>query len=124
MNNYILIEPGKEYYVGYKIHSINGNFAYFDAGPRVLGKGAFIKHTNWMELPPGNFDFNFCIDAIVSSSEYGIINGNVQLSGGPGEVTNAVVKTENYIAHPDDSGNYSLSVKSGLYDVSGFLNDY
>ncbi len=124
LNNYTLIEPGKEYYVGYKIHSINGNFAYFDAGPRVLGKGAFIKHTNWMELPPGNFDFNFCIDAIVSSSEYGVINGNVQLSGGPGEVTNAVIKTENYIAHPDDSGNYSLFVKSGLYDVSGFLNDY
>jgi len=62
------IDLQSEYFIGYKIHSLSGAIpaAYHDAGPRVEGKGAYIKISGWIPLA-STFDYNFCIKAIAIS---------------------------------------------------------
>ena len=124
LNNYIIIEAGKEYFVGYEIFSETGDFAFHDAGPRVPGKGAFYKTTNWIELPPANFNYNFCIDAVIVSQEFATVSGNVALAGGNGNLENVVVSGGNYCSHPNSTGDYELFLKEGSYDVSASLTEY
>lgn len=69
-----VIDTVEEYYVGYRIHSLQGvqPAAWHDAGPNIPGKGGFIKTSNWMPLP-ATFDFNFCIKgSIVSQTPTGV----------------------------------------------------
>ncbi len=124
LENYILLDSQKDYYVGYTITSENGAIAYHDNSPRVLGKGAFIAHPCWIELPPGNFDFNFCIEAVIGTQEFGVVSGNVILEGGDGNILDVCIKADDYTAHPDEDGNYQLPVKYGEYDLSASLSDY
>ena len=112
-----------KYYVGYKITSTSGDLAYHDAGPRISGKGAFFKTGGWVELP-SIYDFNFCIDAIIISQNYGSINGNVELLGGESSVCESVVKAQNFISHPNIDGDYSLDVKPETYNLYASLLDY
>jgi len=56
------IEPYTDYYVGFKVETESGAIAWKDAGPRVIGKGAWFRINNWVELAV-SFDFNFCIKA-------------------------------------------------------------
>ena len=123
LNNYIMIETSYEYYIGYKIQSATGVFSYHDANPRVVGKGAFTRSGGWTELPLQN-DFNFCIDAILVSQEFGTIQGNIELSSGSGDIIDAVIKTQNYISHPAENGFYSFDLKSGIYDLTASLKGY
>ena len=78
---FVPIDTISEYYIGYKIHTLNGDLVYHDAGPRTEGKGAFIRTGGWLELS-SNLDFNFCIEPIIISQNFGSISGNVQLDGG------------------------------------------
>jgi hypothetical protein len=63
-----IIDPAEEYFVGYRIHSLQGTqpAAWHDAGPNIPGKGGYIKTSNWMPLP-ATFDFNFCIKGSIAS---------------------------------------------------------
>ena len=56
------IDPDEDYYAGFKIETETGAIAWKDAGPRVPGKGAWFRISNWVELA-ASFDFNFCITA-------------------------------------------------------------
>jgi peptidase C10-like protein/Spi protease inhibitor/type IX secretion system substrate protein len=124
LENYILMDPVKEYYAGYTITSESGTIAYRDNGPRVLGKGAFVRYSDWVELQPDNFDFNFCIEAVTGSQNYGMISGNVQLSGGSGNIYDVYLRANDFIAHPNADGNYQLPVKYGNYELLAALSGY
>ncbi len=124
LENYIQLDPEKEYFVGYTITSATGEFVYRDNGPRVLGKGAFIKHSHWVELQPDNFDFNFCIEAGIGTLESGSISGNVTLQSGPGNIQDVNIRAADFVAHPDGSGNYTLPLKFGNYNISAGLSGY
>jgi Peptidase C10 family/Spi protease inhibitor/Secretion system C-terminal sorting domain len=64
LNNFAIVEPGNDYFVGYKIHSTNADLAWVDAGPRVPGKGAWFRINSWTELPVAS-DVNLCIEAVI-----------------------------------------------------------
>ena len=68
LEDFAPIDLESEYFIGYRIHSLSGAIpaAYHDAGPRVEGKGAYIKISGWIPLAP-TFDYNFCIKAIAIS---------------------------------------------------------
>ncbi|MBT3169016.1 MAG: T9SS type A sorting domain-containing protein [Candidatus Cloacimonetes bacterium] len=123
-DNFIQIESGKEYYVGYRINSDTADLAFHDAGPRVIDKGAFLRTTTWINLNADNFNYNFCIEAVSISQNYGVLNGNLQLNGGDGEIENTVVKADHFSARPDVNGNFILFVKPGIYSVEFSLIDY
>jgi len=123
LNNYIPIESGNQYYVGYKIVSETSDIVFIDEGPRVSGKGAFLRTNSWIEFP-AIFDYNFCIDAVLVSEDYGIISGNVELNGGNGNISDVVVSSDFYHAHTDNSGFYELYLKPGTHDIQASLIDY
>ncbi|RLC50015.1 MAG: hypothetical protein DRI23_07990, partial [Candidatus Cloacimonadota bacterium] len=62
------IDVTAEYYIGYRLYSLSGNVAaaYHDAGPMLMGNGAYIFTSSWMELPM-TYNYNFCIKAIAAS---------------------------------------------------------
>ncbi len=117
------VDITEQYYIGYKIHTLSGDLAYHDAGPRVTGKGAFMRTGGWIELA-ASLDFNFCIEAVLISQNFGTICGNVVLNSGSGNVTDTAVKADNYMSHPDADGNYVLYAKSGTYDLTASLHNY
>ncbi|RLD54369.1 MAG: hypothetical protein DRJ01_18100, partial [Bacteroidetes bacterium] len=120
---FIPISLNKDYYVGYKVHSLNGDFAYYDAGPRVSGKGAYIRANYWVELGT-NLDFNFCIEAIAASQNYGTISGSVQIDEDNENVEEVSVRTNYYKTRPNSNGNYQLDLKAGTYNLNAYLNGY
>ncbi|MCF7912549.1 MAG: C10 family peptidase [Candidatus Cloacimonetes bacterium] len=67
------IEPDKDYYVGFHVDSETGVIAWRDAGPRVSGRGAWFRITNWVEMN-ASFDFNYCIQANMISHIVGNSN--------------------------------------------------
>jgi len=117
------IDINTEYYIGYKIHTLNGDLVYHDNGPRIEGKGAFIRTGGWTELS-SNLDYNFCIEPVIISQNFGTITGNVQLDGGDGNILDVTIKSENYIEHPNENGDYFSYLKPGIYDVSLSLKNY
>ncbi|MBN2460819.1 MAG: C10 family peptidase, partial [Candidatus Cloacimonetes bacterium] len=124
LHNFIQIDPAGTYYMGYKIHSQTGELAYHDAGPRLEERGAFFRVNSWVELPAAVHDFNFCIEPVIITAEYGSVSGDVILQGGNGEITDVAVSTGIYCCHPDDQGNYELDLKPGNYDITAQLTDY
>ena len=62
LDNFAIINSANDYYVGYKIHSLNAVLAWHDAGPRIAGKGAWFRTNSWTEVNPAS-DYNFCIEA-------------------------------------------------------------
>lgn len=122
LGNYIKVTPEKNYYVGYEAYSESGEFAWHDNQPRVLGKGAYINHSGWVELQPNNFNFNFCIEAILGSQEYGIITGSVDVFYSVREYDDIIVKAGMYTTHPDADGYFELPVKYGTYDIQAFYD--
>ena len=109
---------GNDYYIGYEIHSTTGVFAYHDNGPRIDSKGAYIRTTNWTELPASINDFNFCIEPVFLSQEYGTISGNVTLHGSDQSFSQVAIATNNMIGHPDSDGTFYMDLKPGIYDLS------
>ena len=78
----------------------------------------------------GNFwNINWwCIDDVYLQSDnpqvLGSIAGNVELTGGTGDITQCDVSVGNYVVHPDNNGNYSISIEPGNYDVTASLFGY
>jgi len=123
LNNYIPIETGNQYYIGFKITSQTSDIVFTDQGPRTTGKGAYLHTNSWFELP-ALFDFNFCIDAGLVSEDYGIITGTVELDSGNGNISDVIVNSNFYHAHPDNSGFYEINLKPGIHDIHASLIDY
>ena len=124
LNNFIEIETDTEYYVGYHIHTQTGELAYYDNGPRVSGKGAFFRVNNWVELPTSNNDYNFCIEPVIITMDFGTVSGNVLLDGGNGNVDDVCVSSSFYSCHPDDSGDFEIDLNPGNYELTAQLIDY
>ncbi len=120
---FVPINSSNVYYVGYKITSSTGEFAYHDAGPRIVGKGAFTRNTGWTELPSQN-DYNFCIEAIAVTQEFGSISGVATLLDGDGNLEDVVIKTDNFITHPNSNELYSIDLKPNNYNLSASLLNY
>ena len=123
VENFIPVNLNTDYFVGYKITSSTGEFVFHDDTPRIAGKGAFYRTTGWTELPAQN-DYNFCIDAVLITQDFGSISGNIQLSGGNGDVTDVALKSGNYISHPEPNGDYQIDLLEGSYELSCTLQDY
>jgi|GEM_PF-694096 len=123
LETFAAVDITEQYYVGYKIHTLTGDLAYHDAGPRVAGKGAFMRTGGWTELA-ASLDYNFCIEAVIISQNFGTISGSVDLNEGNGNIIDVAVKADNYMSHPDADGNYVLYAKSGTYDLYASLLNY
>ncbi len=54
----------------------------------------------------------------------GWIAGNVTLEGGTGNVEDVLVSADGYSTNPDPSGDYTLEVPAGIYDVTASLEGY
>lgn len=58
----VIIEPNKEFWIGYRCNTTTGYPAGVDAGPAVTGKGDLIKFQgNWVNLTSMGFSYNFVI---------------------------------------------------------------
>jgi flagellar hook assembly protein FlgD len=66
LDNFVAVEEGMDYFVGFKVQSTNGDLAWFDSSPRVPGKGAWFRINSWTEVN-SNYDHNFMIAAKVIS---------------------------------------------------------
>ncbi|RLC53390.1 MAG: hypothetical protein DRI23_00385 [Candidatus Cloacimonadota bacterium] len=107
-----IIDPSAEYFVGYRIHSINGiqPLAWHDAGPNIAGKGGYMRTSSWIPLP-GSFDFNLCIKAVAVSQMPTSSDNNI------------VAESKNFLGNnfpnpfnPATSISYSIS-KDGNVDL-------
>jgi hypothetical protein len=71
---------------------------------------------------------NWWIDDVMltgaGGSDPGTIQGNVTLNGGPGVVTDVVVSAGAATTNPNASGNYTLTVAPGTYNVTASLAGY
>jgi len=54
----------------------------------------------------------------------GYISGNIILSGGNGDVEEVEITTQNFVAHPDENGDYLLSLPAGVYNIAVELENY
>lgn len=109
LEDFAPIDLDSEYFIGYRIHSLSGMIplAYHDAGPRVEGKGAYIRTTNWIPLTP-TYDYNFCIKGIaISLNPSGTNENNV-----PSFVNNL---GKNYPNPFNPDTNISFSIKEEGY---------
>jgi hypothetical protein len=62
------VDGDDDYFVGYSIYSDTGSIAWHDAGPRVDGKGAWFRITNWVEIA-SSYNFNYCITAQIITTD-------------------------------------------------------
>jgi hypothetical protein len=60
----------------------------------------------------------------IALNPMGTLQGHVTLNGGSGNVTQTIVSTGTYSAHPDAGGNYSIDVPAGTYTVTASLSGY
>jgi len=113
LDNFVIIEPENDYYLGYKVLSTNGNYAYSDNYPTTSGKSALVKTTNvWISLT----DYNFLISGTIITQAYAVITGsvNTDIDIDPIDV---VVKAGMYKTTPDNDFNYVLHVSPGTYQI-------
>ncbi|MEA1972068.1 MAG: C10 family peptidase [Candidatus Cloacimonadota bacterium] len=116
-DNYCEIKSGYNYYVGYKIHTIDGDVAFHDAGPKVGNKSTFIRTTGWTYLN-SSYDFNFCIEANILNNNFGTVSGSISSAEIASlDFANTVIRAGNYISHPDVNGNYSIQLSPGTYTI-------
>ncbi len=121
LEDFAPIDLDSEYFIGYRIHSLSGMIpaAYHDSGPRVEGKGAYIRTTNWIPLTPTH-DYNFCIKGIaISLNPSGTNENNV-----PSFVNNL---GNNYPNPFNPTTNISFSIEENglvslkIYNIRGQL---
>jgi hypothetical protein len=64
------------------------------------------------------------VDLTLEALPTGMISGNVTLNGGSGNVTQVEVSAGYHTVNPDASGDYSMVIEIGSYDVTATLEDY
>jgi hypothetical protein len=63
----IPIQPDLEYWVGYHI-TTDGKVAWLDEGPGIQGKGAWLKHSAWVDVSQNpNFNGNWMVGMTTAS---------------------------------------------------------
>lgn len=78
----------------------------------------------------GNSDYInswFIDDIIINPGEnqmMGFIAGNVELTGGLGDVQDVALTIDELTVNPDENGEYLFSLTPGIYDLSIFLDNY
>ncbi len=82
-----------------------------------LDDGAFTKE----DLMAEYVDF---FDLGGTGPNFGYIEGTVTLDGGTGNVEDVEIEVGNLTVNPDASGNYSLELLPGTYDVTATLTGY
>ncbi len=80
-----------------------------DDGSIILGKG---------------FEGATAVTIAVKFSQASYIQGNIQLTGGSGNVQEVNITNGVNLTHPDENGDYSLQVTAGTYMVSASLSGY
>ncbi len=73
-----------------------------------------------------NLDYYYIDDIILGGGPpiLGYIEGNVSLNGGTGNILDVIVNAGGITTNPDASGNYTLEVVPGTYNVTASLEDY
>jgi len=73
-----------------------------------------------------NLDHWYIDDVILGGGPpiLGYIEGNISLDGGSGNVEEVIVNAGGITTNPDASGNYTLEVIPGIYDVTASLEGY
>lgn len=66
-----------------------------------------------------NIDFD-----LLAVPTTGFISGTIELSGGTGDVTQAIVSAGDSTTHPDANGNYILEVSVNTWEVEAALDGY
>jgi hypothetical protein len=64
------------------------------------------------------------VDLVLQVLPTGYISGNVTLNGGNGDVTDVEVTAGYHTVNPDASGDYTMQIEIGSYDVTATLEDY
>lgn len=123
LDQYVLIRPGYDYYIGYWVSSSDGRLVWRDNGPRAEGRGAYFKTSAWMPLT-SNRDYNFCIEPVIRTAGYGTVSGSVQLDGGNGVMQDVRIGTDQWAAHPDESGFWTLHIPAGQHVLTARLHNY
>lgn len=81
----------------------------------------------WEDDRSGQSDIyaqNIQLDGTLGPVNSGTISGMITLNGGPGNVTQVLVKAGSYTTYPDPSGFYSMSVPIATYMVTASLAGY
>ncbi|MCD4650480.1 MAG: T9SS type A sorting domain-containing protein, partial [Candidatus Cloacimonetes bacterium] len=117
------IFPGDDWYIGFHINATNGNMAWIDEGPRIAGKGAWLRIISWLEYPDFN-DFNFCIEGIFITQNYAEISGSIAYTSQHGDMMDTTIRSGVYETHRCSGNTYTLTVKPGSYDVTASKHDY
>ncbi len=73
------------------------------------------------------YGYGVCLDDIIVSGEagdVGTIEGTVTLDGGSGVITEVEVEAGGVMVHPNQSGDYAITLAVGTYDVTASLFGY
>ncbi len=116
LDNFVPIVENMNYFVGYKVQTINGDCAWFDTSPRIPGKGAWFRINSWTEVNI-SYNHNFMISAKVIS---------MTADGEETEINPAVDQlSQNYPNpfNPETNISFSLSetgqVSLEIYNIKG-----
>ena len=114
-DNFAQITPDHDYFVGYRIFSETGSFAYQDNGPHADNYGGYTRISGWNEI---NSENNFCIEPVIISNNYGVLNGTINWQQVADiDLSNTIIRAGYQATHPDENGNFSLMVTPGTYDL-------
>jgi hypothetical protein len=114
----ITLEAGNEYWIGYAVDATGGHPASVDAGPMVVGKGAWMYFNGaWSqltELAP-TLDYNWCIRGIIAplpTPWLSIDPTSGEVAGGGSGIINVL-----YDATGLEIGNYNGEIVINSNDV-------
>ncbi|PID27785.1 MAG: hypothetical protein CSB55_07660 [Candidatus Cloacimonadota bacterium] len=79
----VTIDSDKDYWVGYRIHTTDGNVGYYDNGPIIEENGAWLKDGGWFTLEErAGIDANWMIDCKVYD-HFGTYNDDNNIPSAP-----------------------------------------
>jgi hypothetical protein len=119
---YVLIQSGHTYYVGYSIISTDHSLSWHDEGPRVAN-GACFRTTNWTDYAISS-NFNFCISAVLRDQTGATLSGTLVPASGNAQLSDAIIRTGLYSATAQADGTFTLSVPAGTYTPTVDLHGY
>ncbi|HOQ79722.1 MAG TPA: T9SS type A sorting domain-containing protein [Candidatus Cloacimonadota bacterium] len=96
-----------------------------------LGENIMIYSVSWVSEDGKiflgtyiDYDTSTMSGFVLKISDSATINGHITLNGGNGNVTETTISNGFVSTHPDNNGNYSLSVSPGSHQLTVSLNGY